>query len=193
LETHIPNSYTNSLLQVIHYSRPIRLLAKSHITTDCPEEHCLLCELGFVARMLEEARGTNCHSSNFCKTLVFIAQSECSRYKFRQRKVTVLSATNMIELIDYGRQQSETDYSHMVQLCHRFLIDNFSSEGNSFPNNPVLLIRASTHSASPPVASPITQLMGINMTNTIICLNCKTVRQKENMIHVVDMIYPPTV
>ncbi|KAI0807024.1 hypothetical protein C8Q74DRAFT_28947 [Fomes fomentarius] len=25
-------------------------LAKSHITTDCPREHCLLCELGFVAR-----------------------------------------------------------------------------------------------------------------------------------------------
>ena len=112
---------------------------------------------------------------------------------FVSAKVTVLSASNMIELIDYGRQQSETDYSNMVQLCHRFLIDHFSSEGNSFPNNPVLLRRASTLSGSPPAASPITQLMGINTTNTTICLNCKAVRQKENMIHVVDMIYPLTV
>ncbi|GLB35065.1 putative catalytic subunit of the poly(A)-nuclease (PAN) deadenylation complex, one of two cytoplasmic mRNA deadenylases involved in mRNA turnover [Lyophyllum shimeji] len=48
LETHILNSYTNPVLQVMHYSLPIRTLAKSHITTNCPREHCLLCELGFV-------------------------------------------------------------------------------------------------------------------------------------------------
>jgi hypothetical protein len=57
LETHILNSYTNSLLQVLHYCHPIRKVAKSHITTRCPSEHCLLCELGFVSRMLEDAKG----------------------------------------------------------------------------------------------------------------------------------------
>ena len=77
METHILNSYTNALVQVMHYSMPIRRLAKSHITTDCPREHCLLCELGFVTRMLEDARGTNCQSSNFCKTVGVLAQSEC--------------------------------------------------------------------------------------------------------------------
>ena len=75
LETHILNSYTNSLVQVMHYTLPIRRLAKSHITTDCPREHCLLCELGFVTRMLEDAHGTNCQSSNFCKTVGVLAQS----------------------------------------------------------------------------------------------------------------------
>lgn len=76
LETHILNSYTNPIVQVMHYTLPIRRLAKSHITTDCPHEHCLLCELGFVARMLEDARGTNCQASNFCKTVGVLAQSE---------------------------------------------------------------------------------------------------------------------
>lgn len=76
LETHILNSYTNPLVQVMHYTMPIRRLAKSHITTDCPREHCLLCELGFVTRMLEDARGTNCQSSNFCKTVGVLAQSK---------------------------------------------------------------------------------------------------------------------
>lgn len=75
LETHILNSYTNPMLQAMHYIRPIRRLAKSHISTDCNREHCLLCELGFVVRMLEDARGTNCQSSNFCKTVGVLAQS----------------------------------------------------------------------------------------------------------------------
>ena len=79
LETHILNSYTNPLVQVMHYTMPIRRLAKSHITTDCPREHCLLCELGFVTRMLEDARGTNCQSSNFCKTVGVLAHSESTR------------------------------------------------------------------------------------------------------------------
>lgn len=76
LETHILNSYTNSVVQVLHYNQPIRRLAKSHITTSCPREHCLLCELGFVVRMLEDAHGTNCQSSNFCKTVGVMAQGQ---------------------------------------------------------------------------------------------------------------------
>lgn len=77
LETHILNSYTNSILQVLHYVLPIRRLATSHTTTNCPREHCLLCELGFVVRMLEVAQGTNCQASNFCKTVGVLAQ--CKR------------------------------------------------------------------------------------------------------------------
>ena len=76
LETHILNSYTNAIVQVMHYLLPIRRLAKSHIATDCPREHCLLCELGFVARMLEDAKGINCQASNFCKTVGVLAQGE---------------------------------------------------------------------------------------------------------------------
>lgn len=73
LETHILNSYTNAMVQVMHYSMPVRRLAKSHITVDCLRENCLLCELGFVTRMLEDARGTNCQASNFCKTVGALA------------------------------------------------------------------------------------------------------------------------
>lgn len=74
LETHILNSYTNPVLQAMHYILPLRQLAKSHIAFDCPLEHCLLCELGFVVRNLEEGKGTNCHAGNFCKTLGLLAQ-----------------------------------------------------------------------------------------------------------------------
>jgi len=69
LETHILNSYTNSLIQAMHYVLPLRRIAKSHITTPCAREYCLLCELGFVMRMLEDAKGINCQATNFCKTI----------------------------------------------------------------------------------------------------------------------------
>ncbi|KAG6379196.1 ubiquitin carboxyl-terminal hydrolase-domain-containing protein [Boletus reticuloceps] len=188
LETHILNSYTNPILQVMHYTLPIRKLARSHITTNCPREHCLLCELGFVVRMLEDAHGTNCQSSNFCKTVGILAQAQ-----------------NQLELIDYGREPTEVDYAHMIQSFHRFLIDHLSSEGNSFPHNPVIFRHPPSHMASTafqadthpitntsfsPAAAPVTQLLGIDAKNIIVCLSCKAVREKENMTHVVDMIYP---
>ena len=69
LETDIPNSYANSLIQLLHYCIPIRRLGKSHITTSCRTEHCLLCEFGFVARMLEDAQGINVQARNFCVTV----------------------------------------------------------------------------------------------------------------------------
>ncbi|KAF9234026.1 ubiquitin carboxyl-terminal hydrolase-domain-containing protein [Melanogaster broomeanus] len=188
LETHILNSYTNPILQVMHYSIPIRKLAKSHITTNCPREHCLLCELGFVVRMLEDAHGTNCQSSNFCKTVGVLAQAQ-----------------NQLELIDYGREPTEVDYAHMIQSFHRFLIDHLSSEGNSFPHNPIIFhnpafpsssaFQADTHTNAhttihSPAAAPVTQLLGIDGKNIIVCSACKAVREKENMTHVIDMIYP---
>ncbi|KAJ7168294.1 ubiquitin carboxyl-terminal hydrolase-domain-containing protein [Mycena crocata] len=174
LETHILNSYTNALLQIMHYSPPIRRLAKSHITTSCPREHCLLCELGFVVRMLEDAHGTNCQSSNFCKAVGVLAQS-----------------SNAIELIDYGRDSTEVDYALMIQSFHRFLLDHLSSEGNTFPHNPLILKNQSfTPMSLLPVAAPATQLLGIDAKNLITCMNCKAVREKENMTHVIDLTYP---
>ncbi|KAI9568994.1 PAB-dependent poly-A-specific ribonuclease subunit PAN2 [Boletus coccyginus] len=188
LETHILNSYTNPVLQVMHYMLSIRRLARSHITTNCPREHCLLCELGFVVRMLEDAHGTNCQSSNFCRTVGVLAQAQ-----------------NQLELIDYGREPTEVDYAHMIQSFHRFLVDHLSSEGNSFPHNPLIFqhppshttstaFRADTHpntnTSFSPAAAPVTQLLGIDAKNIIVCMSCKAVREKENMTHVVDMIYP---
>ncbi|KAI0637414.1 ubiquitin carboxyl-terminal hydrolase-domain-containing protein [Trametes polyzona] len=173
LETHIANSYTNPIVQVMHYTMPIRKLAKSHITTDCPHEHCLLCELGFVARMLEDAHGTNCQASNFCKTVGVLAQMH-----------------NAIELIDFGRESADLTYSHMIQMFHRFLVDRLSTEGNSFPHNPSLLPDATPADLHSPAPAPITQLLGIDAKNIILCSNCRAVREKENMTHLVDLVYP---
>ncbi|KIY66064.1 hypothetical protein CYLTODRAFT_455741 [Cylindrobasidium torrendii FP15055 ss-10] len=181
LETHILNSYTNSIVQAMHYNLPIRKLAKSHIATTCDNEHCLLCELGFVVRMLEDAHGTNCQASNFCKTVGVLAQR-----------------SNNIDLIDYGRESKDADLGHTIQSFHRFLVDHLSAEGNAFPHNPMLKkptgygssALAQTADMYNPAAAPITQLMGLDAKNVITCLTCKATRAKDNVTHIIDLIYP---
>ncbi|KAI1000322.1 PAN2-PAN3 deadenylation complex catalytic subunit [Podosphaera aphanis] len=69
LETHIPNSYANSLLQILKYTPLLRNLALRHTATSCISDGCLLCELGFLFDMLEKAEGSACHATNFLKTL----------------------------------------------------------------------------------------------------------------------------
>jgi hypothetical protein len=101
-----------------------------------------------------------------------------------------LLASNAIEIIDYGGRKVETDYAHVIQSFHRFLVDHLSSEGNAFPHNPMIVKHASSLDVHSPAAAPVTQLLGIDAKNVITCLSCKAVREKENMTHIVDMIYP---
>ncbi|KAJ3807230.1 ubiquitin carboxyl-terminal hydrolase-domain-containing protein [Lentinula aff. lateritia] len=177
LETHILNSYTNPILQVLHYNLPIRRLAKSHITTDCLREHCLLCELGFVVRMLEDAKGINCQSSNFCKAVGVLAH-----------------ISNAIDLVDYGREPTELDYAHMIQSFQRFLFDRLVLEGNDLTANPIILKGSSyERNEQTTVPAPITQLVGIDTKNVVTCFHCKAAKSKDNLTHVVDLIYPRTI
>ncbi|RGP80901.1 pab-dependent poly a-specific ribonuclease subunit pan2 [Fusarium longipes] len=69
LETHISNSYANSLLQIMHFTPVIRNLALQHAATSCVGEICLLCELGFLFDMLQKAEGSICQATNLLKTL----------------------------------------------------------------------------------------------------------------------------
>jgi PAB-dependent poly(A)-specific ribonuclease subunit 2 len=194
LENHILHCYTNPLVQVLHYCEPVRNVAKGHVaasgvgangsgSTECVREHCLLCEMGFVVRMLEDAtegRTPNCHATNFCKTVGVLAQ-----------------AANKLELIDYGLNSSTSgpsgqgqEYVYTIQTFHRFLLDRFSEEGNSFPLNPILTNRPGFEaSQSNPAAAPITQLLGINAKTVIECGGCGFRREKESMGHLVECQY----
>ena len=76
LETHISNSFTNSLLQLYKFVPLVRNLALHHAATSCISDHCLLCELGFLFDMLEKAAGQNCQATNLLRT--FSASREAS-------------------------------------------------------------------------------------------------------------------
>ena len=95
-----------------------------------------------------------------------------------------IKVENKIELVDYGRDSIYMDYAHMIQAFHRFLIDKIGSEGNMFSSNPSIV-------PSPlPAVAPISQLLGLNSKNIIMCTSCKAVREKEHNTHIVDLVYP---
>lgn len=103
--------------------------------------------------------------------------------------------------MDYGVESPDHHYGHMIQSFHRFLIDTLSLEGNAHPLNPWLLPTAkadrgesdSLSATTDPAPSPITQLCGVDAKNIVTCMNCGAVRAKDNMVHVVDLVYPKKV
>jgi len=112
------------------------------------------------------------------------------RYHIHLLNQRTVSAENAIDIIDYGREPTEVDYAHMIQSFHRFLLDHLSSEGNTFPHNPHIFVSFDKSDYNVPAAAPITQLLGIDAKNVITCTNCHAIRDKENMTHIVDLLYP---
>lgn len=157
---------------------PIRRVAKSHITMDCQREHCTLCEFGFVSRMLEDARGKNCHTSNFCNSFA-----------------TIPSALAM-GIVDYEYDTvkgERTDYVVMIQQCNRFLTEQMSGEGNAFPHNPHLVPPRVVAGVVQPAPAPMTQLLGIDAKTIMVCTLCGVQREKDSITTTVDLMYPKKV
>lgn len=67
LETHIANSYINSLLQLYKFIPLLRNVAIQHAATACVWPNCMLCEFGFLFDMLEKASGQNCQATNLLR------------------------------------------------------------------------------------------------------------------------------
>lgn len=102
-----------------------------------------------------------------------------------------------MSLVDYGREAPDVDYVSKIQAFNRFILEQFISEGNSFPHNPYIVPPSSQADTSgdfiAPAPAPITQLFGIDARSTIICGSCGARRDKEGLAHVVEMLYPKKV
>lgn len=85
LETHIPNCYLNPLLQCLYHIPMLRSLAEIHTMAGgrgrCEREDCLLCEAGFLFKMLRDAAGSNCQATNFLRAFAKSRRGEIRRSK----------------------------------------------------------------------------------------------------------------
>lgn len=171
LETDITNSYTNALLQALHYTLPIRQIAKAHICVDCQKENCLLCEAGFLFRMLEDAHGINCQASNFSRAFSATPQA---------------SALGLMD----GAGKSKVAPSTLIQNFNRWLLSTLTTEavldGQTFNiRTPAL---ESLSLAGP--TSPINQALGVAVKTTNTCLSCGHSSVRDSTLQVIDLAYP---
>ncbi|GAK66483.1 pab-dependent poly -specific ribonuclease subunit pan2 [Moesziomyces antarcticus] len=143
LETHIQNSYANSYLQALHYLPPFREMAKAHILHDCARDNCLLCEAGFLFRMLEDARGANCQASNFLRAFGNSHKAASLGLMDREDSVTNVSGGS-------SAGKNEIVYSQLVQTLNRFVLDCTSAEAQSVASTAAAGGAAATGARGPP-------------------------------------------
>ncbi|RIA93213.1 ubiquitin carboxyl-terminal hydrolase-domain-containing protein [Glomus cerebriforme] len=164
LETHITNSYCNSLLQVLFFTPVLRLITRSHIGTACAKENCLCCELGFLFRMLENAKGRNCQASNFLRAFSTIPQASA------------------LGLFEPDEPDENTPYSMLIQNFNRFILEQLHQECNS--NNNPRLLKSLPLEQTP--LSMIQQLFGMQVASISKC-QCEIQSERLTTPFVVDL------
>ncbi|OJJ45508.1 hypothetical protein ASPZODRAFT_134188 [Penicilliopsis zonata CBS 506.65] len=113
LETHIANSFTNSLLQLFKFIPLMSNLALHHTAGTCIFENCLLCELGYLFDMLDKANGQNCQATNLLKT--FSNFREASSLELLEENLTNKSLATAIQAVNrFFLTQISHDY-RMIQ------------------------------------------------------------------------------
>ncbi|KAI9469074.1 MAG: ubiquitin carboxyl-terminal hydrolase-domain-containing protein [Benjaminiella poitrasii] len=180
LETHISNSYCNSFLQVLYFIKPLRNIAKSHIKVSCPKDNCLLCELGFLFRMLEDSKGQNCQATNFLRAFSTFPQA---------------SALGLFEPETPNRNIS---FSTLIQNFTRFIMEQIHQESNLAAGNPLIsnafnqmiTLKSDQEPVKLDVPSTMQQLFGLQTLSQSKCSSCQAEVSRITYPFVVDMLYP---
>ncbi|KAG4305310.1 hypothetical protein PORY_001480 [Pneumocystis oryctolagi] len=162
LEIHIENSYCNSLIQLYYFIPSIRELAIAHSISSCIKEKCLLCELGFLFKMLSDANGQNCQATNFLHVL------------------STSSQAISLGLIMDESMERKASFSSVIQSLNRFLLEKLNEESldiyslNQFNSNNI---------------SPLARTNGF-FSKTITFCSCGINSIRDSIVFVIDFIYP---
>ncbi|KAJ3066088.1 poly(A)-specific ribonuclease [Podochytrium sp. JEL0797] len=174
LETHIKNSYSNAMLQLLFFTPPLRQVSKSHICKTCSKPTCLLCELGFLFRMLEDAKGANCQATNFLHVFGKLPQALALGLFEHDHGVAAAAGTIAATAVSF---------LVMVHGFHRFILETISSEGGGG----FCVVKGGSAGEEPVQATLVQQIMGIQVRNFNGCQGCKKEDVRDTIQFVVDM------
>ncbi|KAJ3012531.1 UNVERIFIED_CONTAM: poly(A)-specific ribonuclease [Siphonaria sp. JEL0065] len=172
LETHIKNSYCNAMLQLLFFTPPLREICKSHICKTCPKPNCLMCELGFLFRMLEDAKGANCQATNFLYVFGKLQQAGALGLFEHDHGVAAVTGTVAAAAISF---------SNMMHGFHRFILETISSEGGGGYE----VLKGVEDSSN---YTLVQQVMGMQVRNFSGCQGCKNEDARDSVQFVVDIV-----
>ncbi|KAL7750989.1 poly(A)-specific ribonuclease [Sorochytrium milnesiophthora] len=163
LETHLANCYANPLLQALYFASDFRVIAEAHCLGSCQRDICLLCEAGFLFKMLRVGQGAHCRASNFLSAFAHLPQGA---------------------LLESGA--AEVHYSRLIQALCPFVLEQFHKEHFS------VVAGRSVDSAPGAMSSPIEQIFSLRANVVQVCAGCQTSTTRTKDVFSVDLQYSPS-
>ncbi|ORZ34862.1 ubiquitin carboxyl-terminal hydrolase-domain-containing protein [Catenaria anguillulae PL171] len=171
LEPGLPNAYVNNYLQVLFFSPSFRAQAMRHaLQPACQKPLCLLCETGYLFRMLDQARAQAettpvCRAANWCSAFAHLRETH---------------GLNLLENPAVGF----TSVATTMATCARFLLDQFRRDdaavvGGQHPGP-----------AGAGGVGTVVDEFCIQSRTEATCNSCKTRTSKVVDSFTVDLVYP---
>ncbi|ODV97320.1 hypothetical protein PACTADRAFT_66279 [Pachysolen tannophilus NRRL Y-2460] len=145
LETHVSNSYSNSLLQLYRFASDIFNFVIGNLTEEHLEEDSLLTELGYLFDMLVKANGKHFRPSNFQHVLNSIPEAHQyglvndtanSNDEFSARRLIQSFNTFLMDRIAYDDVRQHPNQngrsSQLNNICGIFIEDEIKSLNCSY-------------------------------------------------------------
>ncbi|XP_015791797.1 PAN2-PAN3 deadenylation complex catalytic subunit PAN2 isoform X3 [Tetranychus urticae] len=163
LDSTLPNSYANNLIQTLYYILPLRATVLNHL---CRREFCLTCELAFLFHMIDESSFQNpCQATNFLRAF---------------RQMPKASALTLV-LPEDDDLRRKVNFPSLAQSWWRFILHQLHSELSS-PD-------ATTYNKESPSTSIITELFGIHEKSSYTC-KCGHAWEEEKMKYPTTLLHP---
>lgn len=136
----------------------------------------MLCESGFLFRMLEDAQGTNCQASNFSRAFSSTAQGGSQGCPCGVKPMTSTRIAHSLGLFMRDEEETAPDVAGMIQKFARWLLVTYAEEARLV--------------AEPSTPPPEAVMTGFVSRKVDTCGACGKQAARDATVHAIDLQYP---